>query len=303
MTATDTHKDDRTLPYRIENTDIRGQIIELGASVNDVLTRHDYPRPVSQLLGESLVLAAMMGAALKFAGRLILQLQGNGPLDLLVADFVSPGTIRGYARFDAARVAALSDDYPKLVDLMGKGHLAITIDQDLDKDRYQGIVELQEESLSQCALTYFGQSEQILTGLRLAVAEHINGNGQRTWRAGGVMAQSLPPQILGESGATEKSLDDWERINILLNTAEDHELTDPLLPAEQLLYRLFHEDGVRVFEAKDIAFGCSCKEDTIRTTIQNFSDDDRSDMTENGVISARCEFCNTTYCFDPSDFV
>ena len=117
------------------------------------------------------------------------------------------------------------------------------------------------------------------------------------------MAQSLPPEQQGESGASEKSLDDWERINILLNTAEDHELTDPLLASEQLLYRLFHEDGVRVFDAKDIAFGCSCSEEKIRSTIQNFSAEDRAAMVEDATINARCEFCNTTYSFDPKAFV
>ena len=300
----DTRKDpsdNRILPFQIEGTDVRGQIIRLGSTVNEVLTRHNYPKPVSVLLGETLCLAALMGASLKFDGKLILQLHGDGPVEMVVADYTTDGAVRGYAKFQGEALAALTD--PSWAELMGTGHMAITIDQGPDMERYQGLVSLEGESFVQAALRYFAQSEQILTGLRLSVAEHIPAEGSQEWRAGGIMAQSLPPQNHpGHSGATDKSLNDWERANVLLQTTEDHELVDPTLSPEQLLYRLYHEDGVRVFDAKQVRFECSCSADRIRDAITSFSADERDELADDGVITAKCEFCNTQYAFAMDEF-
>jgi molecular chaperone Hsp33 len=302
--------DNLVMPFAIKPLGVRGRIVRLGTVVNDILGRHDYPPPVSALLAEAVALSAMLGASLKFEGKFILQTSTDGPVDMLVADFASPGKVRGYARFHREEVAKL--DPPTPARLLGKGHLAMTVDQGVDMDRYQGIVPLEGASLSDAAHTYFAQSEQIPTRLRLSAGPLIVRGASPSWRAGAIMVQHLPrhggSQIEMTSGdAPEGSQepfsenDDWVKARLLLDTVEDHELLDPTLTPEELLYRLYHEDGVTVYPPVALDRHCTCSRDRIGDVLKRFSPEDRADMIDSGVITVTCEFCSTTYRFTPEE--
>lgn len=304
--------DNIVMPFEIKPLGVRGRIVRLGAVVDDILHKHDYPAPVSALLAEAVALTAMLGASLKFDGKFILQTNSDGPVDLLVADFSSPSGIRGYARFDAQMVAALKEPTPQA--LLGKGHLAMTIDQGQGMERYQGIVALGGVSLTEAALGYFQQSEQIPTRLRLAAgALAQRGLRPEAWRAGAIMVQHLPrdggisPQPFNSGdapeGAKEEVTEDdhWVKARLLLDTVEDHELLDPMLTPEELLYRLYHEDGVTVYPAVTLERHCTCSRDKVGDLLKSFSDDDRAHMNTNGVIDVTCEFCSTHYQFAPEE--
>jgi molecular chaperone Hsp33 len=293
--------DDLILPFQAEQADVLGRLVKLGPTVDTILSRHAYPEPVSRLLGEAVALTALLGAALKSDGKLILQATTDGPVDLLVADYQVPGALRGYARFDADRVAALDpvDD----VALLGQGHFAMTIDRGVDTERYQGVVPLEGETLTQAADTYFRQSEQLPTFIRLAVARHYragDGEGAWTWRAGGLLVQKLTRE--GGVGSPREFEEDWTRAKSLAETVEDHELLDPMLPPERLLYRLFHEEQVRVYRAIPLETYCSCSRDRVKDLLASFSPEDLADMVVDGEVWVTCEFCNARYNFDPESF-
>lgn len=299
--------DDLVTPFRVEGTDVRGQLVRLGPAIDTALSQHNYPHEVSTLLGEALLLAVLTGSSLKFDGRIVLQTSSDGPVSMLIAEYTTEGSVRGYAKIDHDRLASLfGDERPasnsqfSLSEILGHGHLAISIDQGPDTELYQGLVALSQESLVQAALTYFAQSEQVLTSIRLSVGRHIDSDGRETWRAGGIMAQFLPPKDAGRK-TTDRSLDDWERADILLASTEDHELIDPTLSSDRLLYRLYHEDGVRTFERKPVRFGCSCSEDRLRGLLSGLAASDLSELEEDGVIKAKCEFCSREYQFDPAE--
>jgi len=293
--------DDLILPFQAEQADVLGRLVKLGPTVDTILSRHAYPEPVSRLLGEAVALTAMLGASLKSDGKLILQATTDGPVDLLVADYQMPGALRGYARFDAERVAALEgEDDPKL---LGHGHFAMTIDRGADTDRYQGVVPLEGESLTDAADTYFKRSEQLPTFIRLAVARHYragDADGTWTWRAGGLLVQKLTR----EGGVTSPKTfeEDWTRAKMLAETVEDHELLDPMLSADRLLYRLFHEEQVRVYRAIPLETYCSCSRERVEEMLSRFSAADMADMTVDGEVWVTCKFCNTRYNFDPEQF-
>jgi molecular chaperone Hsp33 len=307
-------RDDIVLPFQVEALGARGRLVRLGDVATDILSRHDYPAPVTRLLGEALALTAMLGAALKFEGKLILQTKTDGPVDMLVVDFEAPGGLRGYAHFDEARVAEMSGHGVASPEtLLGHGHLAMTIDPGPDMDRYQGVVPLEGTSLSEAAHTYFRQSEQIPTEVRLAVAPHYvqrQGGQHAGWRVGGLIVQHLPedggirmPDFPdGRSDAPDEMEDDrWTRARVLMRTVEDHELLDPTLSPERLLYRLYHEDGVRAFPPQELSRQCRCSRQRIETMLRQFSADDRDYMVEDGRIKVTCEFCNASYTFDPAE--
>jgi molecular chaperone Hsp33 len=301
--------DDLVLPFQAERSGIMGRIVRLGPAVHDVLTRHDYPDPVSQALGEGLALTAMLGTTLKEQSKLILQTQTDGPLRLMVVNYESPGQFRGYARFDRDRVAVI--DPKNQGQLLGRGHLGLTIDLGRHTEPYQGIVALEGEPLAEAALTYFQRSAQLPTFIRLAVAKHFvaasaGRPGYWNWRAGGLLLQHLSPDRGDEfKGAhvapdeTPISHDDaWERTRLLAATVEDHELLDPTLAPERLLCRLFHEEGVRVYPSHAMAMKCRCSRDRIERMLRMFSPQDVADMREpDGSISVTCEFCTTTQAF------
>jgi molecular chaperone Hsp33 len=297
--------DDLILPFQADQADVFGRLVKLGPVVDTILSRHDYPEPVSKLLGEAVALTALLGAALKFEGKFILQASTDGPVDLLVADYQVPGKLRGYARFSAERVAELEDGDRDLSELLGQGHLAMTIDRGTDTERYQGVVPLEGESLTEAADTYFRQSEQLPTFIRLAVAKHFRGGqgGGWTWRAGGLLVQKLTSEG-GHGGAGDTSLaeEDWMRAKLLAETVEDHELLDPLLPADRLLYRLFHEERVRAYQAVALQTYCSCSRDRVEELLRRFTSEDLKDMVVDGEVWVTCEFCNSRYRFDADSF-
>lgn len=307
--------DDHVVPFAVEALDVRGRAVQLGPMLDAILSRHAYPEPVARLLAEACVLAVLLGTSLKFQGKFILQTRTDGPVDMLVADFSTPHALRGYARFDAGRLEALtaageSDGRS----LLGNGVLALTIDQGEHTQRYQGIVQLDGVTLEEAARTYFRQSEQIPTELKLSVAKLVAPGAAEQWRAGGLLAQFLPeapermrlPDLPGGDGdpAAEASMDDsWREVQALLSTIEPTELIDPTVGAERLLYRLFHEHGVRAFEGVRVADQCSCSREKIRGILAGFSAEEIHDSTEDGAIRVACEFCSTAYEFDPAEFV
>ena len=295
--------DDLILPFQAEHADVSGRLVKLGPVVDTILSRHAYPEAVSQLLGEAVALTALLGAALKFEGKFILQASTDGPVDLLVADYQVPGGLRGYARFSAERLAEL----PPGAKLLGEGHLAMTIDRGSDTERYQGVVPLEGESLTEAADTYFRQSEQLPTFIRLAVARHYRagdkGGNAWTWRAGGLLVQKLTRE--GGRGSARGSAiaeEDWARAKALAETVEDHELLDPMLPPDRLLYRLFHEEQVRAFRAIPLNSYCSCSQARVEELLRRFSAEDLAEMVVDGEVWVTCEFCNSRYRFDPASF-
>jgi len=306
--------DDLVLPFRTVRSDVVGRVIRLGSVVDAVLSRHAYPEPVSHALGEALTLTAMLGSALKgeVQAKLILQTKTDGPLDFLVADFVAPGKLRGYANFDKAD-AGLAETRGRGDQgaLFGKGHVAMTIERGVDKERYQGIVALDHEALVDAAHTYFRQSEQLPTFIRLAVARHYGrgeGEGARAWhwRAGGLMIQQLP-RVGGKRDATlPRSEDDdeenWNRAHLLAATVEDHELLDPVLSPQRLLYRLFHEEGVVVARPAGLAATCRCSRERIQVYLRQFAPAELAEMREaDGGVTVTCEFCSRKYRFSTSE--
>jgi molecular chaperone Hsp33 len=309
--------DDAVLPYEVDALDVRGRLVRLGPALDEILTKHDYPAPVGKLLGEAIVLTTLLGSSLKFEGRFILQAQTDGPVSFLVVDYQAPDRLRAYARYDAARLGEAKDTGTHSGALLGHGHLAMTIDQGPDMSRYQGLVALDGGSLEDAAHEYFLRSEQIPTRVRLAVGEEWRSNdgGKHRWRAGGMLMQFLPkaperarqadlhpgdaPEGVEVHAVAED--DAWVEARSLIETVEDVELIDPELSGERLLYRLFHERGVRVFRSVDLRAQCSCSRESVEAMLRSFPQTDRDDMVENGKISVTCEFCSATYLFEPAD--
>ncbi len=284
--------DDLVAAFQIEGWPVRGRIARLSQVVDDILTRHAYPEPVANLLGEACALAALVGSSLKFEGRLIVQAQGDGPVPYVVADYDTEGSLRGYCRFDAERVAEVSTGFarPGAGTLLGKGVFVMTIDQGPDMERYQGITAIEGETLALCAERYFDQSEQTPTRVRLAVAQLRTETGF-VWRAGGMMLQNV-----AEDEARGPTRDVWERAEALFETLGEDELVDPTVPPQTLLFRLFHEDGVRLFEPRPLKAFCRCSQDRIFSVLQSFPAEERKDMVEaDGLIRVTCEYCSRTY--------
>lgn len=296
--------DDLIQPFQVELGTLRGRLVRLGPAVDAILGRHDYPEPVATILGEFLVLAAVIGGAFKFDGLCTLQTKSDGPVNLMVADFASPGILRGYARFDAraledaARPGYRADSVPRL---LGAGHLVLTVDQGPDSDLYQGYVDLEGASLADCAHAYFRQSEQLEAGLRLAARRVGNGGGGE-WRAGGLMVQRFPPGEGRAAGALDEAYEDaWRQTLALVGSLRDDELTDPALAPNAVLYSLFHECGVRVFHPVDLATGCRCSRARIERLLASFDAGELADMVVDGRVTVTCEFCNAAYAFDEDE--
>ncbi|MEX0645490.1 MAG: Hsp33 family molecular chaperone [Parvularculaceae bacterium] len=291
--------DDAVLPFQVGDTAVRGRVIRLGPAIDRILGAHPFPPAVKELVGEAAALVAMMGSALKFDGKLVLQAQGDGPVPMIVADYSANGNLRATA--SVARDVA--EGASGLRELVGRGHMAMTIDQGPDTERYQGVTSIEGASLADAAVAYFDQSEQIPTAVMLAVGSVKRPRGAESWRAGGIIAQFMP----GEGGVRErgeavlKAPEDrelWERAAAFLATTQADELLDPGVSAETLLYRLFHEDGVRVFEPRPVRAACSCNAEKISAVLERYSAEELADMVEDGFIRVNCEFCRTGYLFD-----
>ena len=305
--------EDAILPFEVAPLDLRGRLVKLGPALDELLSRHAYPPQVSKLLGEAIALTALLGSSLKFEGRFILQTQTDGPVSMLVVNFAAPDRMRAYARFDATRLRpGLSSG-----ELLGRGHLAMTVDQGSDMSRYQGLVALEGGDLEAAAHEYFLRSEQIPTRVRLAVGEELRGHGgpRHRWRAGGLLLQFLPKSSErarqadldpgdAPEGALPSPVDDddaWAEGQALMQTVEDVELIDPELSGERLLFRLFHERGVRVFQTQPVQAKCSCSRDAVSAMLARFSPHDRAEMVENGKVVVTCEFCSSVYEFTPEE--
>ncbi|MBV1706944.1 MAG: Hsp33 family molecular chaperone [Hyphomicrobiales bacterium] len=304
--------DDSALPFAVEPLDVRGRLVRLGPALDAILARHAYPEPVSRLLAEAAVLTTMLGTALKARGRLQLQTRSDGPVHMLVVDFDAPDRLRAYAQFDSDRLAAQDDTSGAA--LLGRGHLALTIDHGDAASRWQGVVALDGQGLSAAAHHYFAQSEQIPTFVKLAVGELLTAEG-RHWRAGGLMVQHLPshPTRMADldpgdapAGFVADVADDnepWNEALALAGTVGDDELVEPGLSGERLLYRLFHERGVKVFPAQGVRDQCRCTQEGVEAMLRGFSAGERAEMVNaDGRIDVTCAFCSTLRVFDPADF-
>jgi molecular chaperone Hsp33 len=289
---------DFVLPFDIAKAGVRGRLVRLDAASARALEAHRLPEPAARVAGEAIALAALLGSSLKLDGRLTVQTKTDGPLDLVTADYYGvadgkPRGVRGFARLGSGGADA---DVPFSA-LAGKGALAITIEPQRGGKTYQGIVELSPDGLAASAETYFAQSEQLPTVIRLAAAPlYVAGEKEPRWRAGGLMLQ-LTPEAAKDAGRND---DDWTRLSLLLKTVEDLELVDTQLAPETVLWRLFHEDEVRVQPAEPIAFRCDCDAARITGILKSYAPEERADLADpDGIIRARCEFCGTTHQIGP----
>ena len=298
MTDAAPPRDDLAAAFQIEGWPVRGRLVRLGAAIDEILSAHAYPEPVAALLGEACALVALVGSSLKFEGRLIVQAQGDGPVRYVVADYDTSGALRGFCRYDADEVAAVSADSgrPGAQTLLGKGVFVMTLDRGADFERTQGMTPIEGESLSLCAEHYFEQSEQVPTKVRLAVGRIATAEGE-SWRAGGAMIQ-----VIAADDARGDTVEAWDRSRALFATLADDEILDPTITPEVLLFRLFHEDGVRLEDARPLRAECRCSRDRIAATLKAFSPQDRADMVEDdGLIRVTCEYCSKTYELEPSE--
>jgi molecular chaperone Hsp33 len=285
---------DFVLPFDLPDAGLRGRLVRLVAVSTRALEAHPLPEAAARVAAETCVLGTLLGSALKLEGRLTVQTKSVGPLDLVAADYYGaeqdrPAGIRSYARFDETRFAALNDNPPSFESMTGDGVVAITIEPKAGSQRYQGIVSLAQDSIAASAEAYFAQSEQLPTAIRLAAAPVFEpGNPRTQWVAGGLMLQATP------DGRVDA--DDWQRLAAHVATLEDLELVDVSLAAETLLWRLFHEDDVRVHQAESIAFRCDCNAERIASVLGAYPQSEREGLADSdGIVRARCEFCGRTH--------
>jgi molecular chaperone Hsp33 len=289
-------RQDEIQPFLLESSGIRGRLLRLGPVADTILRRHDYPAPVASLLGEMLALTGALSSLMKYEGVFTAQAKGDGPVSLLVSDVTAEGDLRGYAAVDAERLAGLLDSGRDvgLEELMGEGYFAYTVDRGPGRERYQGIVALSGRTLADCLQHYFLQSDQVQSGILLA-AERV----EDSWRAGALILQRIP-----EAGPQEPPLssvedeDSWRRAMTLQVTCTRHELLDCTLSSHDLLFRLFHEEGVRVFDPRPVSAACRCSRRRLEQVLAAMPREDLASMTVDGVIEARCEFCSARYLFD-----
>ena len=311
--GTSTPDADHALPFQLDALGVRGRLIRLGPALDAIIERHGYPLAVARLLAEAMVLCACLATSLKYDGIFTLQISGDGPIRLLVADLTTDGAIRGYAQFDSWKLAvalgsqgggAGNADAPDgyVPKLFGNGRLAFTVDQGRHTERYQGIVPLEGPTLADCAHTYFRQSEQLPTGIKITAKRNVE-NGTAHWRAAALMVQQMPEFDAGRIDVdTEQREDDWRKAVILMASATEAEMLDPVLPDTTLLYRLFHEDKPRQFERRPLFARCRCSRERIDRVLRGIKREELDDLRDKtGRVSVKCEFCSTEYAYDDSD--
>ncbi|TGD67198.1 Hsp33 family molecular chaperone HslO [Tabrizicola sp. WMC-M-20] len=309
--------DDTILPFQLDQSDIRGRVVRLDGVLEQVLSQHTYPPLIEALVAEAALLTALIGQSVKLRWKLSLQIRGNGPARLIATDYYGPtddgqpARIRAYASYDADRLDLDADPFSQI----GTGYFAVMLDQGEGMVPYQGFTPIAGRSLSSCAETYFAQSEQLPTRFSLTFGQSAEPGRATHWRGGGVMLQHMPKagmSVAAEAGSGEGGLllhsdilageegESWTRANVLLDTVEEIELIGPQVTPAELLVRLFHEEGPRVFEAQPIRFGCSCSEDKVRNTMSIYSQKDIEKMTTpEGIVTADCQFCGAHYEMDP----
>jgi molecular chaperone Hsp33 len=288
---------DFVVPFQVERAALRGRILRLGPLLDEIVSRHGYPQPVSLLLAELVTLTATLASALKYDGVFTLQISGKGPVSILVADMTSAGDLRAYAQFDAEAVAAAAEGpVLSLVSaLLGAGHLAFTVDQGADTERYQGIVALEGNTLTDCIHHYFRQSEQLDAAIKVAVEGGAEGT---PWRSGAIMIQRLPGEARADELTRAEADEAWREAVALMGSARAEEMTDPALVPERLLFRLFHEPGVRAYESSTLRAGCRCSRERVERTLSSFPREEVLALIENDAVRVKCEFCGTNYAFD-----
>ena len=294
--------------FRLDAAGARGRQVRLGDALHTILQQHDYPNALSRLLGELVALCALLASTIKYDGVFTVQTRSAGPLKMMVVDVTSAGEMRGYADFDAAELSGVhtGDGKISVPRMMGAGHLAFTVDQGPDSERYQGIVALEGATLSECAHSYFHQSEQIASAIQLA-ADRVNGN----WRGGALMLQREPDdgghgrplgrdQLLDDPGmelADQEDHEDWRRAVILMSSVTPGELLDPGLASDQLLFRLFHEESVRAYQPRGLTFGCRCSRQRVESTLKALPQAEVRTLKIDGRVVVTCQFCNKSESF------
>lgn len=300
--------DDAALPFQLDALGVRGRLVRLGPALDAIIERHGYPLAVARPLAEAMVLCATLATSLKYDGIFTLQIAGDGPIRLLVTDLTTEGALRGYAQFDSWKLAialgAGNSDAPEgyVPKLFGRGRLTFTVDQGQHTQRYQGVVPLEGPTLADCAHTYFRQSEQLPTGIKIAAARTVV-DGAAHWRASALMVQQMPEFDAGRIDVDrEQREDDWRRAVILMASATEAEMLDPGLPAETLLYRLFHQEKVRQFEHRPFVARCRCSRERIDRVLRSIKREELDDLRDSsGKVSVKCEFCSTEYAYDDTD--
>lgn len=295
---------DNCVAFHIDNGAFRGRLVRMNEVINTILNKHKYPLPVSAVLAEAVVLAAMLASNLKYKGLFTLQTQSNGPVSLLVVDVTSEGKIRAYARFDEQRLAhsqqlrKTDGQIEPAPHLMGEGHLAFTVDQGPDTELYQGVVDLQGKTMSELALRYFKQSEQIDTWLQLYL-KAPEGDSQ-SWQAAGLMLQKLP-EIGGKIQEGDDLNAQWEEAKVFAESLREDEIFDAELSSAELLHRLFHANNLVISKSIDYSFGCRCSREKLLNTLSGFSPEEIASMVEKNKITAECSFCSEKYSFDKGE--
>ena len=290
---------DQIKPFMVEAAGVRGRLVQLGDAVEEVLSRHPYPQPVAALLAEMLALTAALGSLLKFEGVFTLQTKGDGPISMMVADMTADGALRGYADYKAEAFEG-EREREDLGQLLGKGYIAFTVDQGPNTERYQGIVELRGARLHDSVQYYFRQSEQLSTALSAAAGQNEAGQ----WRAGAIILQQMPEEEARAQGLEQAKQreEGWVHALTLMSTTKDEELLSTDLAPNELLYRLYHEDGVRVFPARGLGFGCRCSRERVEGVLRSIPDEELATLKlDDGRVEVVCEFCRTAYHFDDVD--
>jgi molecular chaperone Hsp33 len=299
---------DQALPFQLDALGVRGRLVRLGPSLDAVIERHGYPLAVARPLAEAMTLCTALATSLKYDGIFTLQISGDGPIRLLVTDLTTDGALRGYAQFDSWKLAvalgggsgeALEGYVPKL---FGHGRLAFTVDQGQHTQRYQGVVPLEGPTLADCAHTYFRQSEQLPTGIKIA-ARRIEGDGTAHWRAAALMVQQMPEFDAGRIDVDhEQREDDWRKAVILMASATEAEMLDPALPGTNLLHRLFHAERPRQFARRAFSARCRCSRQRIDRVLRAIKREELDDLRDSsGRVAVKCEFCSTEYAYDDRD--
>jgi molecular chaperone Hsp33 len=287
-----------SLPFMLESSGIRGRCVRLNEEVHTILTSNKYPASVAQLLGELLILVTMLGSLLKLKGMVSIQAQGDGAIGFISADYTDAGHLRGYAHLRDKKFMQGIDTKERgqqdITKLFGKGFLVITIETHEDTP-YQAIVPLEGKSLTECIASYFRQSDQLDVAIEVA-AKKVG----KQWQAGGIVLQRIPSEG-GKNKALQKE-EDWNNATILLSSVTDAELIDDTLPLDSLLYRLFHADGVRIFDAHKLKAHCRCTRERMSNALKTLSPSEIENMKVKGIITMSCHFCNRREIFNDGDF-
>lgn len=295
---------DKCISFSLDNNAFRGRIVRLDHILSDIFAPRRYPQNVEAAMSETTALGIMLASLMKYDGYFTLQMQGDGPISVLVTDVTSKGVVRTAAKFDEQKMVAAQElrktegELEATPHWLGRGSLIFTIDQGKNTDLYQGIVDLKGKNLAECAMRYFKQSEQIDTYLRL----FVRPDGKE-WQAAGILIQKMPANGGKESESPENAEELWNEAKILTDSLKDEEIFDRNLPLEDILYRLYHEHKVAVVKESEYHFGCRCSREKLFATLSNMKPEDIESLAENGKIVATCNFCGQTYSFDKGELI